>query len=267
MKKPLVKSHEVERPSRSNGVDAAMVVGAVLRGMVALKPPCRLRDLEKVTGISPPKLHRYLVSMIESGLVRKSDDGSRYQFGLFAFSLAQAVQNATDLVSAISPRTAALAEEVGESVGISLWMTDSAAVVRWFQGSSDLSIVLRPNVRLGLTTSTTGQVFGAFLPREVTEPLVIKELRALDTKNLTVDAVYKQYAAVHMKEVAVGRGMRVRGINSLSAPVFDQDNGITACITVLGPEVRLDTSEKGKPYRALTDLCRSLSSELCATRC
>lgn len=95
---------------------------------------------------------------------------------------------------------------------------------------------------------------------------MIQELRALNPKNLTVEAVYKQYAAINKKEVAVGRGMRVRGINSLSAPVFDQENGITACITVLGPEVRLDTSEKGRPYRAVTELCRSLSSELCATR-
>lgn len=247
---------------RANGVEAAEVVGVILRGMVALNPPCRLKELEAVTGIAAPKLHRYLVSMIATGLVRKSEDGTRYQFGLLAYSLAEAVQNATDFVSAISPGAATLAERIGESVGVALWMSDSAVAVRWFQGPGDLSITLRPNARLGLTTSTTGRVFGAFLPREVTEPVVVRELASVGRGELTVDGAFRQFAVVRRTGVAVGKGMRVCGINSLSAPVFDREGRIAACLTVLGPEARLDVSDRGAPYRAITETCASLSSQL-----
>lgn len=252
--------------SRANGVEAAEVVGTILRGMVALQPPCRLRDLEVATGIAAAKLHRYLVSMIATGLIRKSEDGSRYQFGLLAYSLAQAVQNATDFVSSIAPAAASLAQRVGESVGVALWISNSATVVRWFQGSNDLSVVLRPNARLGLTTSTTGSVFGAFLPREVTDQIVRQELASAPNGELTFDGVLRQFAAVRKSGVAVGRGTRVRGINSLSAPIFDRDNRIAACVTILGPEARLDVGDGGEAYREIVEVCNSLSAQLGALR-
>lgn len=251
-----------EARAKRGGVEAAEVVGAILRGMVSLRPPCRLKDLESATGIAAPKLHRYLVSMLASGLVRKSDDGTRYQFGLLAYSLAAAVESATDFVSALSPLVAELADTVGESAGLALWTSDTATVVRWFQGPSDLSIALRPNARLGLTTSTTGRVFGAFLPRELIEPLVVGELAANPQTELSLEAVFRQFAAVRKTGVAVGKGMRVRGIHSLSAPVFDRDGEIAACITILGPEARLNVSSGSEHYRAVVAACQSLSMQL-----
>ena len=247
---------------RSGGVEAAEVVGSILSGMIALRPPCRLKDLESCTGIAAAKLHRYLVSMIASGLVRKADDGSRYQFGLLAYGLAAAVQHATDFVSTLSPLASALADELGESVGVALWTSDAATVVRWFQGSNDLSIALRPNARLGLTTSTTGRLFGAYLPRELIEPLVAAELASKPQDDLTLAGVFRQFAEIRKTGVSIGLGNRVPGINSLSAPVFDRDGQVAACITILGPESRLDASPDGKHYRAVTSACERFSSQL-----
>jgi predicted transcriptional regulator len=41
--------------------------------LVALPRPVRLKDLEDHTGIASAKLHRYLVSMIRCGLVRRHE--------------------------------------------------------------------------------------------------------------------------------------------------------------------------------------------------
>ena len=72
---------------RQQGVDAAEVVGEIVQGMLKTSRPVRLKDLEMQTGIASAKLHRYLVSMMRSGLVTKSADGSRYDFGLLAYRI------------------------------------------------------------------------------------------------------------------------------------------------------------------------------------
>jgi len=74
---------------KQQGVDAAEVVGEIVQGMLQTSRPVRLKDLEMQTGIASAKLHRYLVSMMRSGLVTKSADGSRYDFGLLAYRIGQ----------------------------------------------------------------------------------------------------------------------------------------------------------------------------------
>lgn len=245
------------------GVEAAEVVGAILKGMVALTPPFRLKDLEQVTQIPAPKIHRYLVSLIGCGLVRRSEDGSRYNFGLLAYSLGHAAQNSGDLVSAVTPRLLEFAQTVGESVGIARWMDDSATIIRWFESGCDISIALRAGARLGLTSSSTGRVFGAYLAREITEPLVRRELEASGQKpGGKLREIYREFEETRESGIARGLGARVRGIYSISAPVFDHSGNIAACITVVGPEGRLDASINGPVCRQIAALAENISSEL-----
>jgi DNA-binding IclR family transcriptional regulator len=247
----------------NQGVESAEVVGAILKGMVALVPPFRLKDLEEVTQIPAPKIHRYLVSMIECGLVRRSEEGSRYDFGLLAYSLGHAAQNNGDLVSAVAPRLMEFAQSVGESVGIARWIDDGATIIRWFESGSDLSIALRAGARLGLTSSSTGRLFGAYLPREITEPLVRRELEASGEKpGAKLREIYREFAEIREAGIARGLGTRVRGIHSISAPVFDHSGSVAACITVLGPEGRLDASMHSAVYKQIAALAKSISTQL-----
>lgn len=247
----------------SQGVEAVEVVGAILHGMVALTPPFRLKDLEKATGIAAPKIHRYLVSLIDCGLVRRTEEGGRYDFGLLAYSLGHAAHNSSDLVSMVSPRLHDFAQSMGESVGIALWKDEGATIIRWFESGEDLSIALRAGARLGLISSSTGQVFGAYLPREVTEPLVRHELASSGVDpDEKLEQIYRGYEATRKLGVAKGLGTRVRGINSISAPVFDRTGKIAACVTVLGPEGRLDVSDNSGAYKRIVELAGGISTQL-----
>lgn len=241
------------------GVDAALTVGAILKGMLSMPHPFRITELAQASGIPAPKLHRYLVSMAQSGLVAKTDT-NRYTFGLLAMQLGRATDRHGDFVSLVSPRLEQLAANLNESVGLALWRSNGATVVRWFSSGRDVSVSLRPNSVLGLTTSSTGSVFGAWLPRTVTEPLVRHELE--DPAEVQVEAAYKAFAKVAKTGVARGLGTRVRGIHSLSAPIFDHAHELVACITALGPEGRFDVSSEGLASRMLEEEAYSISSQL-----
>ena len=110
-------------PSR-HGIDAAEVAGAILQALLRCPRSARLKDIEIATGNPSAKIHRYLISMIRCGLVRRHGGSGRYDFGLLAHRVGQVVTRDNDVVAQIEARLAEFSQHVGEVVGV--------AFVNWF---------------------------------------------------------------------------------------------------------------------------------------
>src|ERR1700733_15159456 len=191
-------------PSRQ-GIDAVEVAGAILQALLRCPRPARLKDIEIATGIASAKLHRYLVSMIRCGLVRRN--GGRYDFGLLAHQVGQVVTRDNDVVSQIEARLAQFSQQIGEVVGVAQWVGNGVAFVNWFESSPEFSIRLKPGVQLDVTTSATAKLLAAYLPREVTEPLGRSELaeREMDSAP-EIERVYRDYAEIRARRIANSLG-------------------------------------------------------------
>ena len=151
------------------GVDAVEVAGAILQALLRCPRPARLKDIEIATGIPSAKIHRYLVSMIRCGLVRRHGSSGRYDFGLLAHQVGQVVARDNDVVAQIEARLAQFSQHVGEVVGVAQWVGNGVTFVNWFESSPEFSIRLKPGLQLGVTTSATAKLLAAYLAREVTE--------------------------------------------------------------------------------------------------
>ena len=58
-----------EGTTRSGGVNAIEVGAVILFAIVRIGRPASLTEIGNATGIAPAKLHRYLHSLMEAGLV------------------------------------------------------------------------------------------------------------------------------------------------------------------------------------------------------
>jgi len=254
--------------ARQQGVDAAEVVGEILQGMLQTPRPVRLKDLEKQTGIASAKLHRYLVSMLRSGLVAKSADGSRYDFGLLAHRMGQLATHDTDELDLLEPFFKDFIDQLqdddlGQAVGIGRWVGTGATMVKWFERDSPLSIRSNPGAQLGITTSATAKLLAAYLPPEVTKPLVLRELKERDClTNANVKLVFNDYANIVSAGVANSIGARRTGLNALSTPLFDQSGKVLAAITILGMAPNFEAQLNGRAAELLMALGRQLSLKL-----
>jgi DNA-binding IclR family transcriptional regulator len=246
-----------------HGIDAVEVAGAILQGLLRCERPARLKDIEIATGIPSAKIHRYLVSMIRCGLVRRHGSSGRYDFGLLAHQVGQVVARDNDVVSQIEARLAQFSQEIGEVVGVAQWVGDGVVFVNWFESSPEFSIRLKPGMRLGVTTSATAKLLAAYLAREVTEPLVGAELAEREMNSAEqIELVYREYADIRARGIANSLGARRSGLNALSVPVFDSDGQVVVAVTVLGMAPRFDADMAGPLAGQMLALSAELSAQM-----
>ena len=204
------------------GIDAVEVAGAILQALLRCPRPARLKDIEIATGIPSAKIHRYLVSMIRCGLVRRHGSSGRYDFGLLAHQVGQVVARDNDVVRRSrrgSPNSASISARSSASRNGSATASPSST------GSNpapEFSIRLKPGMQLGVTTSATAKLLAAYLPREATEQLVRSELAERQMHRAAeIERVYGEYAEIRARGIANSLGARRSGLNALSVPIFD----------------------------------------------
>ena len=244
------------------GVDAVEVAGAILQALLKGPRPARLKDLEAVTGLPAAKIHRYLVSMTRCGLVMRPPNGTRYDLGLLAHQLGQVAARDNNVVAKVEARLAEFSAELGEVIGVAQWVGDGVTFVNWFESSPEFSIRLKPGLHLGITTSATAKLFAAYLPREVSEPMVKDELGGAKATASQINAVYAEYAQIRAKGISKSLGARRTGLNALSVPIFDWSGNIVVAVTALGMAPRFKADIRSGTARKMLSLSVELSTQL-----
>jgi DNA-binding IclR family transcriptional regulator len=245
------------------GIDAVEVAGAILQALLRCPRPARLKDIEIASGIPSAKLHRYLVSMIRCGLVRRHESSGRYDFGLLAHQVGQVAARDNDVVSQIEARLAQFSQHVGEVIGVAQWVGNGVTFVNWFESSPEFSIRLKPGLQLGVTTSATAKLLAAYLEREVTEPLVRSELAEHQMPAAEqIELVYQEYAEIRARGIARSLGARRSGLNALSVPIFDSDGQVVVAVTALGMAPRFDADVAGTLAGQMLALAKELSAQM-----
>jgi DNA-binding IclR family transcriptional regulator len=254
--------------SSRQGVEAAEVVGTILQALLRLPRPARLKDLELATGIASAKLHRYLVSMIRCGLARRHESGNRYDFGLLTYRLGQVAAHDSSVLSLLEPMFEQFVAQLdhadlGQAVGVGQWVGHGATIVRWFESDSTLSVRMKPGINLTVTGSATAMLLAAYLPRDVTEPIVREELvqKGMDTDE-AVEKIYKEYARIREMGIAGSLGSRRTNLNGLSAPLFDHRGEVIAAITIMGMAPHFNAELDGSVAKSLLKLSREMSMQI-----
>jgi DNA-binding IclR family transcriptional regulator len=251
-----------------NGVDTVELVGTLLQALLRLPRPARLKDLEDQTGMPSAKIHRYLVSMIRCGLVRRHESGNRYDFGLLAYRMGQVAVHDNSIVSLLEPLiekfiAEAADADLGQAIGLGQWVGHGATIVRWFETNSQFSVRMKPGSNLGVTGSATAKLLAAYLPREITEPIVREDLAEKGVSATdTLDKVYEEYDQIRKVGIARSLSARKDGLDALSAPLFDHRGAVIACITALGMGTHFDTSLQGNAAASLLALSKKLSVQI-----
>jgi len=243
------------------GVDAVEVAGRLLQALAGLGGKARLKALSDATEILPAKVHRYLVSLQEVGLVSRGADTQEYCLGPLCPRLGELAAHAPDLVGQLSPIVAEFSREIGEACGIAVWAEKGVTILRWFGVLHEVSISLRPGTVVDLITSCTGCVVAAHLSTVLTEPYIRADLkRTKSDTRAALQKVYRYYAEVRRAGIAQSRGTRITGINALSVPVFGHHGNIELAVSILGHESRFSADLDSDEAHALRTLGERLTA-------
>lgn len=197
-----------------------------------------------------------------------------------AGSIAAGASNVASLnaVHLARPCLEELSRETDKTVGLGVWGNFGPTLIWWIEARQPLDVRLRCGMVLPLLGSATGKVFAAFSVPELTAPYLEAELSV--AQHATGDhsavnhshvpfvsrrAVDEHLALVREQRLgtignAVMTDINERGVNAVSAPVFDASGSIVLALTMMGDAASFAHDDPA--VARLSDAARRLSVRL-----
>lgn len=268
MTKSTASAPEPKRiAGKQQGIQSIEIGGAILRALITAGRPAMLKDIARMSGMPAAKAHRYLVSLQRMGLVSQDAQSARYHLGPFALTLGLSALASLDPIRLASPILEELCDEIGMGVGLAVWGSSGATIVRYADTGDSISVHLRVGRVLGLHDSATGRCFNAFYNPTAIQPALLAELGQVAGKDKTLlaslEREQKAIVETTRKEgVARAGGSHTPGINGLSAPVYDHSGQMVAAITAVGTAGQFEADANSVEAIQVKAACAKLSSLL-----
>ena len=208
-----------------HGVQSLEVGISILRAMAAGKRSMMLKDIALAADMPPSKAHRYLVSLIRTGLVEQDRLTSRYDLGPFALNLGLVALDRVDRIRLGLAAITDLRDVTNETIALAVWNDNGPVIVRWERPRKPITVNVLTGTNLRLLSSAAGRVFSAWLPEAQTEATLRQEI---ESGKAPAD-------------------IRTRMCASKVSPSFP---GITSPATWRPPRFRYSTSRTKSPWRS-----------------
>lgn len=251
-----------------HGVQSLEIGMGLLRAMVDGQRAMMLKEIAAAANMPASKAHRYLVSLIRSGLVEQDPMTSRYDLGPFALTVGLVALDRLDRVRLGLNAIAEMRDEINQTTALAVWGDKGPVIVRWERPRRPITVNVITGTVLELLSSATGRIFAAWMPKKIVAPLIAAEIKAAD-----VPADLKTKAGIEILLTKIREDgfatredfYRVPGIEAIAAPVFNFKNEITMAVLVVGVQGMFDVSPDGRVVKTVRRYAAALSLRLGAT--
>lgn len=250
---------------KSNGIQALDAALRVLAEMGRLNGPATLSDIARACDMPPSKVHRYLASFQQAGLVEQTERSGRYDLGRGAALLGLSAIARHDFVNRASDALPDLSASTGMSALLSVLGNEGATVIRWERAASPAVTSIGLGTTLPLLKSATGRVLLAWAPRAPLQSILETEIRlAQRNPNMfpditpTTAGIEKLNAETRAKGYCSVDGRFIPGLVAIAAPILDWQNEAQAVITLVGTDPAT-TLPESKAVAALLAFCNAQS--------
>jgi DNA-binding IclR family transcriptional regulator len=207
------------------------------------EPELTIAQLTAYLGTSKATAHRYALALRQVGLLRHDPSSGTYTLGPRVVELAAIALDGLRIVKIAGPHMEALAQEVNETVVLSIWDGEAPVVMR-VEDSTDR--IVRISVRTGArlpVDSAQGKVFASFGDQ-------------LGDGALTA----RERTRVRATRIAVNSRV-VQGIRVIATPVF-QERELVAAMAIVGTTAGIPEQPRSPMSLRLIHRAEILTAEL-----
>ena len=248
-----------------NGVQSLEIGMTILQAISSGHRSMMLKDIAAAADMPASKVHRYLVSLVRSGLVEQDPMTSRYDLGPFALSLGLVAVDRLDRVKLGLTTIADLRDEINQTTALAIWSDNGPVIIRSVRPYRPITVNVVTGTALHLLTSASGRVFAAWLPEGTTRALLGRELAtlALPDPLKTSSGIQAMLDGVRQDGVSIVSDYHlVPGVAAAAAPIFNFKNEITLSVLAIGVKGMIDLSLDGPIVTALRRSAQTLSRRL-----
>lgn len=250
----------------ARGIQSIEVGGRILSSLLDAGAPMMLKDLASAAGLAPAQCHGYLTSYKNIGLVEQDGQTGYYRLGHFALRLGIGRIRSMPVLNAASRAINGLSEDLGFMVLMVVWGPQGPTVVQVSEGTSPLTVNIRPGTLFSVTGTASGRVFGAFSTPRSMDQLIDLELNGQSRSRSLGDIPPREtYLGAVRKAVRCGYaetvGAPIPGINAVSAPVFDPQGTFQLAITLIGRTEDMPVQKDSEVVVKLLSVTSALSGK------
>jgi len=248
--------------ARQAGIQSLEIGIKVLEALAEGSSSMALKELTQVTRLAPSKLHRYLVSLVRSGMVTQYQASGRYDFGEATRRLGLAALGRLDEFAVTSDHLLKLRDETGMTAMLSVWGGDGPRLVRWEAGIQPLMVTVRIGTTIPLGDSATSVLYLAYLPDAMTRPVLERQRRQISPEERGPDINRAELDQIRAQASVMTRSALIRGIDAVAAPVFNPQGGLSSVIALLAPHERMNSEDGRKAQKAIEATANAISRTL-----
>jgi DNA-binding IclR family transcriptional regulator len=251
---------KIGRPKGDKGSDYAnrsVLIGAsLLRTIAKQGGAASLPEIAQASGLLLARTHRYLVSLVKSGLLDYDSVSGRYNLGSLVLELGLTALERIDAVRLGSDMLRRLTERLNVTSTLSVWGSNGTTIIKCEMARSNRINQIREGTNLALLTSATGRIFFTYLPRRDTQEFLNRQ----NTKSLSRDELEALRADIRRVGIAKNSGDTNR--DALAAPVFNYEGKLAMVITIVADLNSMDMELDGSTARELRNTAEELSRQL-----
>ena len=243
-----------EPSARRRRVQSAETGMAILKALARLGGAASLTALAQAVEESTAKVHRYLASMVEEGLVVQDMTSQRYVLGPEAIHIGLAALRQCDPIRAGEPALLRLQAELGVTCFIAVMGNRGPTILRIEEPPLPVVVNVRAGSVLPLLWSATGQAFLGWLSGDAIDQQAQADWSAAGAAQRAqlaeaapgeppVDALRRR---VRAQGCATVRDLLTAGISAVAAPILQHDGHVVAVLTALGASGGFDPAPGGR---------------------
>ncbi len=263
---PSLPDPALRARDRRQRVQAAETGMTVLKGLGQLGGRASLTHLAAHVDESPAKVHRYLVSLMEVGLVAQDAVSQQYYLALETLLLGLAAMRQADPIRLAEAALVRLREELEVTCFLAVMGNKGPTIVRFEEPGLPVTVNVRAGSVLPMLWSATGRVLLATLDEPGVRAQAQAELAAATVEQRAMLDAEQPIAALQHSVLAQGcavvRDTNLRGISAVAAALFDYNGRPCAVLTALGATGGFDASPDGPVARAVCREAQAISALL-----
>lgn len=221
-----------------------------------------LSDFARASGMNKATCHRMLTELAAHGFVEQVGAAREYRLGPQALRLAALREAAVPMREAAQPVLRALAQELGETVHLSVIVGENLKMLAYaYSATHAMTVMMEDADTLPWHATSSGLAVLAFGPQALARRVLAQPLLRLTAQTETdPDAIRARLAVVQAQGFAESASGFEEGVHSLAAPLFDA--GATCCgaLALAAPAARMGPELRSRVQSSLITAAQQITT-------